>query len=264
MKQQQKLFILALILFIFGLLHVQTVSAEENPCLACHANLKEPAKYLHAALKTGCETCHRKEEGKSHPEQKKSIVLIQNMPKLCYGCHDQSKFKGKMVHAPFGSGMCTSCHDPHQSNTNKILKEPLPEVCYTCHDKKNFTKKKVHSVINVVGCTTCHSPHASDFPNLLPSSATDVCITCHKSQSSGGHVIAMPGKRFHPVRGVTDISTITYIKVPDPKNPKREIEIPDPDKPGKELGCTSCHDPHSSDYKRLFTAQRLCLKCHKY
>jgi predicted CXXCH cytochrome family protein len=252
---------------IFGLTLIEISSlpvyAEDSPCLECHIKLKEPAKNVHAAMKTGCETCHRRDEAKKHPGDNKSIVLTQNMPKLCYTCHDEAKFRGNVVHAPFASGMCTSCHDPHQSNNSKILREPSPEVCYTCHDKAKFTKKYVHNVINVVGCGTCHSPHASPYQYLLPSSSTDICITCHKGQSTGGHVISIPGGRFHPVRGVTDTSTITWIKVPDPKNPKHLIEIPDPEKPGKELGCTSCHDPHSSDYKRLFPIQRVCRKCHK-
>jgi len=116
----------------------------------------------------------------------------------------------------------------------------------------------------VVGCGGCHSPHASNNPALLPNPINDICITCHKGQSKGSHVIAIPGGKFHPLKGVIDISTLKMIKVPDPKNPKKEIEIPDPKVPGKELSCTSCHNPHSSDYKNLFPAQRVCLKCHKY
>ncbi|MEW6586320.1 MAG: cytochrome c3 family protein [Nitrospirota bacterium] len=250
--------------FIFFGFSCPPADAEDTPCLECHVKFKEPAKNVHAALNMGCETCHRKEEGRTHPGEKKSIVLTQNMPKLCYGCHDESKFKGDVVHAPIAAGMCTGCHDPHQSDNGKILKEPLPEVCYTCHDKAKFTKKYVHNVINVVGCGSCHSPHVAGNPSLLPSSINDVCTTCHKGQSTGGHVVALPGKKFHPVRGVTDLSTVKWIKVPDPNNPKKEVEVPDPNVPGKELSCVSCHDPHSSDYKRLFTAQRLCLKCHKY
>ena len=241
-----------------------SVCAEEKPCVECHIKLKDPAKHVHDALKNGCETCHKKVEEKSHPDQKKSIVLTLNMPKLCYGCHDESKFKGSVLHAPVAGGMCTSCHDPHQSNQDKILKEPLPDVCYPCHEKTKFTKKYVHNVINVVGCGSCHNPHAANNPSLLPSSVNDLCATCHKAQSTGTHVVALPGKKYHPVKGVTDPSTIKWIKAPDPKNPKREIEVPDPNVPGKELNCVSCHDPHSSDFRRLYTAQRLCLKCHKY
>ena len=250
------------LLCVSMILPCQTSLASEDPCLACHVKLKEPAKNVHAAMGIGCGTCHQKVEGKNHPDDKKSIIPVKSMPEICYGCHDESKFKGSTVHAPVAGGMCTSCHEPHQSNNAKLLKEPSPEVCYSCHDKKNFTKKYVHNVINVVGCGTCHSPHASNNPSLLPSGISEVCTTCHKAQASGGHVISLPGKRFHPVKGVKDISTLKWIKVPDPKNPKREIEVPDPNVPGKDLSCASCHDPHSSDYMRLFTAERLCAKCH--
>jgi len=240
------------------------IYAEESPCIECHIKLKESAKNIHAAMKTGCETCHRKDAGKNHPGENKSIVLTENMPKLCYNCHDESKLKGEVVHAPFGSGMCTSCHDPHQSNNDKILREPSPEVCYTCHDKAKFTKKYIHNVINVVGCVTCHNPHAASFPALLPSPVNDVCITCHKSQSAGRHVTAIPGKKIHPIKGIKDPSTLRWIMAPDPLKGNRQIRVPDPNVPGKELTCASCHDPHSSDYRRLFTAQRICLKCHEY
>jgi predicted CXXCH cytochrome family protein len=181
------------------------------------ANVK-PAKLRTRCAKTGCEVCHIKEEGKNHPDDKKSMKLTQNMPILCYNCRS-IKFS-ITVHAPIMGGMCTSCHDPHQSDNPKILKEPMPEVCYTCHDKAKFTKKYLHKVINVVGCGTCHSPHASNNPALLPSSKTEVCISCHKSQASGTHVVAIPGpsRRLHPIKGVKDPSTLKWIKAPDPKN----------------------------------------------
>jgi predicted CXXCH cytochrome family protein len=263
MKTYNFLFFLIFFLVISGSQNILNASAEENPCLKCHVKLQQPAKHVHAVL-NGCEVCHTKEEGKNHPDDKKSIKLTQNMPNLCYNCHEASKFKGTTVHAPVMGGMCTSCHDPHQSDNPKILKEPIPEVCYTCHDKAKFTRKYVHKVINVIGCGTCHNPHASNNPALLPSSKTDICISCHKSQASGTHVVSIPGKRFHPIKGVKDPSTLKWIQAPDPKNPKRMIEIPDPNVPGEELTCVSCHDPHSSDYHKLFTAERICLKCHKY
>jgi predicted CXXCH cytochrome family protein len=245
------------------LFQLQPAQADDILCLGCHSDLKG-GKNVHAAFSMGCATCHTRVEGKGHPTEKGSVKLNQDMPGLCYGCHDESKFKGKTVHAPVAGGMCTSCHNPHSSNYSKLLVKDPPELCYICHNKADFTKKVVHKVINVVGCGSCHSPHASNFPDLLPSPINDVCITCHKGQAKGNHVISLPGGRFHPIKGVIDISTLKMIKVPDPKRPGKEIEIPDPKVPGKELSCASCHNPHSSDYKNLFPAQRVCLKCHKY
>jgi predicted CXXCH cytochrome family protein len=248
--------------FILSTVHISFADGTGTPCLACHGALKE-AKNLHAPLAMGCDACHKAVEGKSHPS-KGSMVLIHSMPSLCYSCHEESKFKGSAIHKPVDSGMCTACHNPHSSNSKKLLRSEPPDVCYTCHDKAKFTRKYPHKVINLIGCVTCHNPHASNNPSLLTNPINDVCINCHKKQGSGLHVISLPGKKFHPIKDVIDISTLKMIKTVDPKNPKREIEMPDPKVPGKKLSCASCHDPHSSDYPKLFPVQRICLKCHKY
>ena len=99
----------------------QTYSAQENPCVGCHPEFKQKFKSVHAALGMGCATCHKQVEGKNHPAEKGSIVLTQSMPGLCYSCHDESKFKGKSVHQAVSGGMCTGCHNAHQSNYPKIL-----------------------------------------------------------------------------------------------------------------------------------------------
>jgi predicted CXXCH cytochrome family protein len=54
-------------------------------------------------------------------------------------------------------------------------------------------------------------------------------------------VSSLPRGKVHPVEGV-----------PDPSNRKRKIT------------CASCHNPHSSDYPKLFPSARICRACHKY
>jgi len=248
--------------FLFISLTVHMSFSEESACLTCHSALKV-AKNLHVPLTMGCEACHKTVAGKSHPE-KGSIILTQSLPGLCYGCHQESKFKGSTIHKPVAGGMCIACHNPHSSNSKKLLISELPDVCYTCHDKGNFTKKHLHKVINLIGCVTCHNPHVSNNPSLLTNPINDVCINCHKKQGSGQHIVSLPRGKVHPIKDVIDISTLKMIKTPDPKNPKLNIEMPDPKVPGKQLSCASCHNPHSSDYPKLFQVQRICLKCHKY
>ena len=314
MRFSKIIIILTAILFIATPLIYEAHSAEENPCVTCHADLKKPAKSVHAAIALGCSSCHKTVEGKNHPAQKGSIVLTQNMPGLCYSCHDESKFKGKSVHQPVSGGMCTGCHNahqsnypkllmkdipgvcyschkeskfkggksghtnigmctgchnPHASNSSNILKSDQPDVCYTCHDKAKFTKKNVHKIIPTGGCTPCHTPHISDNPSLLlMSNIYDLCVTCHVTQSKGQHITASIGgskRKFHPIRGVTDPQFPGKPKkIPDPNKPGKEIEIFDPDNPGKEMTCISCHNPHSSDFRKLFTTASICKRCHKY
>jgi len=253
---------LTLIFFILLQFKFPSYSAEENACMACHGDVKKPAKSIHAALEMGCSACHKSVEGKSHPEQKGSIILTKNIPGLCYGCHDESKFRGTSGHTLLG--MCTGCHNPHRSDSNKLLKSDQPGVCYDCHDKAKFTKKYVHKIIDVGGCSSCHAPHISNHPSLLINSEHELCISCHAAKLKLSHVIALPGRKRHPISGVKDPSTLKMILVPDPKNPKKQVEVPDPNVPGKEMSCASCHDPHSSDFTGLLTQARICTKCHKY
>lgn len=235
---------------------------EEDPCIACHTDMKRSAKSVHAVLSTGCSVCHKTVEGKTHPDQKDSIILIEKIPRLCYNCHDESKFRGTSGHTLLG--MCTGCHNPHNSDSEKLLNKDQPAVCYDCHDKTRFTRKNVHRIINVGGCTSCHAPHVSPYPFLLSKPTKELCLSCHSAKARMPHVVALPGKRRHPIDGVIDPSTQKMIKVPDPKNPQRQIEIPDPNVPGKEMTCLSCHDPHSSDFRGILVQERICLKCHKF
>lgn len=303
-----KLSIIVPVVFItLGLLSAQSY-AEENKCISCHAEFSKPAKSVHAALGMGCETCHKTVEGKTHPDQKGSIKLTQEMPALCYSCHDESKFKGKSVHTPVASGMCTGCHNPHQSNyqkillkdvpglcynchdeskfkggsghtsigmctgchnphssnSDRILKADQPELCYSCHEKSKFAKKYVHTVITAGGCTSCHTPHISKNPFLLTNqNIQELCLTCHVNKNDGRHIVSLPMGKAHPISGVPDPATVKMIKGKDPKT-GAEIDIPDPKNPGKPMTCASCHDPHSSDFNKLFTTKNLCQRCHKY
>jgi predicted CXXCH cytochrome family protein len=298
--------------FFFLFLVFETIgnialAAEENLCLVCHTDFTKPAKSKHGPVKMGCNNCHQKVEGKTHPDQKGSIRLTQEMPGLCFNCHDEALFKAKAIHAPVAAG-CTSCHNPHQSNTskllvkdipglcynchdekkfkgksghtnigmctgchsphsskiNKLLKSEQPELCFSCHEKAKFTKKYVHSIIPTGGCTSCHTPHTSENPSLLlKDNVETLCLECHTGKKDGRHIVNIPGKRVHPVNGI-DPSTVKLIKVPDPKRPGKEIEIVDPKNPGKEMNCATCHNPHSSDFRNLFTQKNICARCHKY
>ena len=307
MKFIKMLIVPIFLAFILLCVTSPSYSVEENPCVTCHADLKKPAKSVHAAIALGCSSCHKTVEGKSHPAQKNSIILTQNMPGLCYSCHDESKFKGKSVHQPVSGGMCTGCHDahqsnfpkllmkkapdlcynchkeanfkgtsghtaigmctgchnPHSSNSDKILNGDQPGLCYNCHDKAKFSKKYVHAIIPAGGCTSCHTPHTGKNPHLLLSPLFELCTSCHASKSDGKHIVALP-KGVHPLKGVPDPVTVKIVKVVDLKTGK-EIEKRDTNNPDeKEMTCTTCHNPHSSDFVSLFTQKNICNRCHEY
>lgn len=285
-----KAFIFAAIaVIVFGSATPETFSAEENPCLKCHTKFREPAKSVHAALALGCQTCHTTAEGKKHPEQKDSIILIQPLPSLCYECHEASQFKGSSVHAPVKNGMCTACHDPHQSNYLNLLLKQSPVLCYTCHEKVKFEGKYGHTPVGM--CTFCHNPHASNYGNILKMDVPDVCLACHdKAQFKKKHVhpiVMIPNgcmlchnphannKQDVLLHPVFDLCTSCHSAKADGRHILGEMNlgfgevihpvqgVPDPAKPSRKLSCISCHEPHSSDFPNLFIQENLCERCHK-
>jgi predicted CXXCH cytochrome family protein len=197
-------------------------------------------KNIPSSSKKGCGICHMAVQGKKHPKQKGSIKLASDIPGLCYGCHREFRFTGHNIHAPVAEGRCTVCHSIHQSRSQSLLVRDTPALCYQCHDKAKFTKKVTHKVaLNSCG-RRCHNPHASEQPYLLSLPINDVCAGCHKAQETGRHIVSIPRGDIHPIRGV-----------PDPKNPK------------KEMTCTSCHNPHSSNFAKLFLSGKKCSRCHR-
>jgi predicted CXXCH cytochrome family protein len=233
--------IMAFLFLTFELFTFNAFAAQKNQCLKCHKNFDMHIRKNHPASKRACGACHLAEQGKKHPKQKNSIKLKDDIPGLCYQCHKESKFIGQYIHTPVAEGGCTVCHDVHHSRVKSLLVSKTPELCYKCHDKAKFTGKYTHKVaLNSCG-RRCHNPHASEKPYLLSLSINDDCAGCHKAQGTGRHIVSLHGEHIHPISGVTD-----------PGNPTRE------------MACTSCHNPHSSNFAKFFSSRQKCKGCHTY
>jgi predicted CXXCH cytochrome family protein len=238
--------IVFLLVFFAALFFAAPPSSAEDECLQCHEELAQ-GKSVHAAVAMGCVTCHSAIDARQIPHKKKNKIgkgLSSAQPDLCYGCHDQSRFTGKVVHAAIRT-RCTGCHNPHASKNTKLLTTEPPYLCYACHDKAAFSKRNVHAPVAKGQCIACHAPHASDNASLLERPLQRLCADCHAGKSDGKHILAGYGnKTGHPTRGRAD-----------------------PSKQSNEFSCVSCHRPHSSNGKSLLAiesthARDICLKCH--
>lgn len=214
-------------------------------CLMCHKALSE-GKVVHAAVMMGCATCHTGVDASQFPHVFKTTKkgLSSNPPDICFGCHDKGKFTGTTVHAPVSMGMCTSCHNPHKSEAPKLLSSAMPGVCYNCHGEKEFTKKTVHAPVMGGMCMECHTPHVNKNEKLLVKKGVFLCRKCHPTVGKTPHMITGFKAGGHPVRGNND-----------------------PARKGQPFDCVSCHQPHSSDWGKLFRYKGrgpfdLCTNCH--
>ncbi len=202
----------------------EAAAPSEQGCVTakCHQGLLK-TKYIHPAADP-CDTCHQP-ISTPHPQKKtKTFKLAQEIPALCYQCHNQFGTM-KSVHPPVKDGMCTTCHNPHDSAQPKLLAQPLKDLCSACHpDKMGF--KFAHGPASTGDCTTCHNPHESKNEHLLVTAGADLCFTCH---------VDMPAE----------------VK-------KKYVH------PALDMGCTACHNPHGSAFKKFFAAEGagLCYQCH--
>lgn len=222
------------------------ISGEPQPlCFSCHKTILEKTSWEHSpATNNQCLACHQKSDSPLKvgiPEGKTESI--------CFRCHVNKKswLTKNHIHGPVGTGDCTVCHNPHgDNNPRQLWADGQAELCVACHtDKKNMIQKDspiyfIHGILNGAGCTVCHNPHATDNRFQLYKPINQLCTSCHTSLEgvTRGHPVG-----GHPVEGV--------------KDPRRTERM---------LACTSCHNPHGSDYKFLLIGDILgghvCSQCH--
>ncbi len=223
------------------------LSGEAQPlCYSCHKNILEKTTWQHSpAANTLCLACHQES---TKPMQ--ITIPKGKVEAVCFKCHVNQKNWLNMghVHGPVGTGDCTVCHNPHgDNNHSQLWADGKVDICVACHtDKKELTAQEgettqyAHGILSGSGCVACHSPHATENRFQLYKPINELCTGCHPSFKgvTRGHPVG-----GHPVDGVLD-----------------------PRRPERMFSCTSCHNPHGSDYRFLLIGDILgghvCSQCH--
>jgi DmsE family decaheme c-type cytochrome len=159
-------------------------------CLTCHE--KGDRNYwngsAHETRGLACTNCHQIMEKVSVKHQLvKSIEL-----ETCFQCHKDIRAKlANNSHMPLGSGAitCSSCHNPHGSATDKLLREAsVNETCYKCHADKRGPFLWEHEPVRD-NCLNCHDAHGSTNEYMLKVQRPRLCSQCH----AGGVGHGTPG-----------------------------------------------------------------------
>lgn len=207
--------------------------AQERSCSTteCHSQMGRADK-VHPPLLADCTICHQPQDPSTMFDgpPAHSFRLASQGAELCYMCHDY-KNTGEHVHGPVSLGLCTACHDPHQSSGERLLRSGPPELCFQCHSDKEEAVSGAEVVHPPAGldCTMCHDPHTSPNRYQLKGLPPELCLTCHLD-----------------------------IQERMEKSPVRHGAL------SQGESCLNCHDPHASENEKL--AKRaglaLCLGCH--
>lgn len=238
-------------------------------CLRCHKD-KVAGKYDHPVKCVACHaTAHRTGMKKKFPR-----YLFAQGVDLCWGCHDKTKFMGKVEHPPVAKGECLSCHDVHTTDYKSLIPEPMPEFCFKCHDNADFVRKSKHSPIAEGNCMGCHDAHKSNVRKLLLAEMPKECFLCHNRE----RYISDAKKEHHsPVATgrcldchephSSDVSNLLIKATPDVCfmcHYNLNFQGKYDHVPVATGACMSCHEPHQGDVRKLLLSKPpdLCFKCH--
>jgi predicted CXXCH cytochrome family protein len=157
-----------------------------------------------------------------------------------------------------GELQCTTCHDPHDSPYEKLLRMSNlgSQICVECHQETGWLQSS-HSqsfaswngqnqnpwpdsaFVTVAdnACKNCHVPHnAEGGPRLLNNVAEEeVCADCHNGNVATDDLISL--LKESSAHQVTDTTGIH-----DPAEP---AVIRD-----RHVECGDCHDPHATQSNR--------------
>ncbi|HEU5402308.1 MAG TPA: cytochrome c3 family protein [Terriglobales bacterium] len=246
----------------FQLLKATSGDKPDNLCLQCHdtgVNVPEKGS-RHAALDSGCDTCHTVHKTGELGKQEFDYHLKKSVPALCADCHDVKDAALVKAHQgqPFANVNCTTCHDPHQSASPKLMQKFVHAafagnscdtchaeakdgkvvltqadsraLCLTCHEEqaKKIESAKVQHPGAQGECIACHNPHAGKTPGFIQPDPVNACLACHADQAE--------------------------------QHKKAYLH-----QPAFAQGCATCHEPHGGDNQHMLRATNataLCMECH--
>jgi DmsE family decaheme c-type cytochrome len=156
------------------------VERRNEACTACHN--RGPHVFwkgsAHEARDVACTSCHTVMVNVTPRGQLARATEIET----CGTCHIQKRAQQmRSSHMPLREGKmtCTSCHNPHGSVNEALLREAtLNDACFTCHAEKRGPFLWPHAPVNE-SCVNCHDAHGSNHPQMLKMAKPRLCQSCH-------------------------------------------------------------------------------------
>jgi DmsE family decaheme c-type cytochrome len=149
-------------------------------CLGCHERGARTnwSGSTHEVRGVACTNCHVVMRNVTPKFQLAKLTEMDT----CFQCHkDKRAQMWRSSHMPVREGKvtCSSCHNPHGSYGDALLKEAtVNDNCYKCHAEKRGPFLYEHPPVRE-NCLNCHEPHGSNNDFLLKVSRPRLCQQCH-------------------------------------------------------------------------------------
>ena len=227
-------------------------------CTSCHEQKREMFALnstIHPPVADSCVNCHD-----PHTEDHQYQLKAEPKKDLCLMCHVDKKEHISSVTIKHGAigrpNKCQECHDPHGSNTERMIKAPtVKDMCLSCHNQKLKTDETGYELDNLAkhlqknpdhhgpiqwnDCAVCHNPHGSDNFRMLNKPFPEkfyakfdknnlLCLNCHEPEK------------------FTDQKTTTMTNF---RNGDKNIHYVHVASTDKGRTCRACHDFHGSSGK---------------
>jgi len=155
-------------------------------CLSCHE--RGDRTYwngsAHETRGLACTNCHQVMEKVAVKNQLSKSTEAET----CFQCHKDRRAQfARENHMPLGSGnmTCSSCHNPHGSATDKLLREAsVNDTCYKCHADKRGPFLWEHQPVRD-NCLNCHDAHGTVNEFMLKMQRPRLCQSCHMGPGHG-------------------------------------------------------------------------------
>lgn len=158
----------------------ESVARQNAACLACHENGDRTfwRGSAHQSRDIACISCHYVMAARSE----QFVLARATVTEVCAQCHHERKAQTmRSSHMPVREGRltCTSCHNPHGSAGEKLLRQAtVNDNCYSCHTEKRGPFLWEHAPVRE-NCLNCHDPHGSINQFLLKAKRPRLCQQCH-------------------------------------------------------------------------------------
>lgn len=156
------------------------VEQRNQVCLGCHGrgNRLFWSGSAHDSREVACTSCHKVMTDITPRAQLAKATEMET----CGTCHQRQRAQQyRSSHMPVREGKmtCTSCHNPHGTISQALLKEPsVNDSCFTCHAEKRGPFLWEHAPVTE-SCVNCHDPHGTNHERMLKAAKPRLCQQCH-------------------------------------------------------------------------------------